>query len=72
MIREQIVVPFLDRCEAYRDAAGISRARLSTLIFNSGVTLDRLREGANVTIDVLQRASDQLAELEAGPERVAA
>lgn len=55
---------FLRRCDAYCAKRRISRARLSTLLFNSGVTLGRLEEGGGVTVRVLGRACDRLAEME--------
>ncbi|MBL8773900.1 MAG: hypothetical protein JNK30_21110 [Phenylobacterium sp.] len=57
---------FLDRCERYlaRRARPMSRARLSTILFGSGATLDRLRSGKTVTVRVLSRAEDRLRDLE--------
>jgi hypothetical protein len=65
---------FLARCERYCSAKGMSRARLSTIVFGSGVTIDRLRNGAGVTVRVLNRASERLTLREAslGTERGAA
>jgi hypothetical protein len=55
---------FLARCAAHCDRTGISRARLSTIIFGSGVTLDRLHQGKGVTVRVLERAAERLDERE--------
>jgi hypothetical protein len=59
---------FLDRCDRFRTAYGDSRhraplseARLSTVLFGSGVTLDRLRLGKGITVRVLARAIERLA-----------
>lgn len=56
---------FLQRCDAYCDVKGMSRARLSTIILGSGVTLDRLHSGKGVTVRVLERASGRLDDMEA-------
>lgn len=66
MIRDIAVKPLLDRCEAYCATKGMSAARLSTLIFNSGTRLDSIKAGGNVTVATLQDASDALAVLERG------
>ncbi len=55
----------LSRCDAYCAATGMSPARLSTIIFGSGVTIRRLKAGASVTVRVLDRAAERLADLEA-------
>jgi hypothetical protein len=47
---------FLKRCEAYCRSKPMSRARLSTLLFGSGITLDRLIAGKGITVRVLDRA----------------
>lgn len=51
---------FLKDCDAAANVAGVSRSRLSTILFGSGVTLDRLHSGKTVTVRVLQRATDRL------------
>jgi hypothetical protein len=51
---------FLARCDATVASTGISRSRLSTIIFGSGVTIDRLHDGAGVTVRVLDRAAHRL------------
>ncbi len=55
---------FLQRCERFQSSTGMSRARLSTLLFGSGVTIARLVDGKGVTVRVLGRASDRLHDLE--------
>lgn len=55
---------FLLRCDAYCCRSGMSIARLSTIIFGSGVTIGRLRRGAGVTLRVLARANTLLSERE--------
>jgi hypothetical protein len=59
------IEPFLDRCERYCARKSMSQARLSTLIFGSGMTLDRLHAGKGVTVRVLSRAVERLEGLEA-------
>ena len=54
---------FLGRCDAAAGALNLSRARLSTLLFGSGITIDRLASGAGVTVRVLERAEGRLREL---------
>jgi hypothetical protein len=44
----------------------MSLARLSTIIFGSGVTISRLRAGKGVTVKVLERAGRRLTLLESG------
>lgn len=56
---------FLLRCDSYCEARRISRARLSTLIFNDGKKLTALAEGADIGTRRLARASADLARLEA-------
>ncbi|MDB5433535.1 MAG: hypothetical protein JWP35_4651 [Caulobacter sp.] len=51
---------FLTRCDQYSARVGMSRARLSTILFGSGVTLDRLNGGHSVTLRVLERAIGRL------------
>jgi hypothetical protein len=41
--------------DAYGNARGISRARLSTLLFNSGHKLDQVFGGADVTTGTFER-----------------
>lgn len=55
---------FLLRCDGYCGRKKTSRARLSTILFGSGVTLARLAEGRGVTVRVLNRASERLDALE--------
>lgn len=60
---------FLARCDRLCDATGVSHGRLSTILFGSGVTLDRLKGGKGVTVRVLQRAVERLkAEEKSRPE----
>lgn len=63
---------FLAACEASAERHGVSRSRLSTIVFGSGVTLDRLRDGKSVTVRVLDRAIARLAEWEAAREQMGA
>lgn len=63
-IRAMDLSAFLDRCDRYCARRRLSRARLSTILFGSGVTLERLNNGAGVTVRVLGRAETRLAELE--------
>jgi hypothetical protein len=55
---------FLARCDRLCTSSGVSPARLSTILFGSGVTLGRVQAGKNVTIHVLQRAVERLAKEE--------
>lgn len=55
---------FLKRCDAYADRRGISRARLSTLLFNDGKKLSLLEEGRDIGVRTLERAEEALSELE--------
>lgn len=60
-----MVIPtFLSRCDAYAARRGISRARLSTLLFNDGKKLDALAEGRDVGVLTLERVVNELSELE--------
>ena len=54
----------LTRCEVFCETRRMSSARLSTLLFGSGVTIERLRGGGNVTVRVLERAEARLVRLE--------
>jgi hypothetical protein len=63
---------FLKRCDAAAACHGISRGRLSTILFGSGATIDRLQSGAGVTVRVLDRAIVRLnawSEGRATPDR---
>lgn len=60
---------FLDRCDAYCEARGISRARLSTLLFNHGGRLAQLHERGNGGTATLDEASQKLAALESALEQ---
>ncbi len=61
-----MVIPlFLQRCDAYAARRGISRARLSTILFNDGKRLDALASGRDVGVLTLGRAADALKALEA-------
>lgn len=51
---------FLSRCQTVGDQAGISQARLSTILFGSGQTLNRIRAGNGLTLRVLERAQSRL------------
>lgn len=55
---------FLARCERALEASGLSQARLSTILFGSGTTLNRLHHGGGVTVRVLDRAAERLTALE--------
>lgn len=59
-----MIEAFLQRCDSYCARRGISRARLSTLIFNDGKKLRLLDEGKDIGVQTLQRASITLAALE--------
>jgi hypothetical protein len=59
-----IIPSFLTRCEAYATASGISRARLSTLLFNDGKRLDAVAAGSNIGVLTLERAEVLLGGLE--------
>lgn len=68
---------FVNRCDDYcaRRSPALSRARLSTLLFNDGKRLDAIVGGSDVGHRRLAQASVDLAALEAaleGPERAAA
>ena len=63
---------FLTRCDEFVADRGMSSARLSTILFGSGATIDRLHDGRSVTIRVLDRAIGRLDKLESQPTRQAA
>ena len=52
---------FLDQCDRYCATTSLSEARLSTILFGSGMTISRLRKGKGVTVRVLARAVDRLS-----------
>jgi len=58
------VADFLNECDAFCQKHDRSRARLSTILFGSGATLDRLHSGASVTVRVFDRAVQRLREEE--------
>lgn len=51
-LRDQL----LTLCEIYCSARGISRARVSTLVFNGGHVLNRVVDGGDVTTGSFERA----------------
>lgn len=55
---------FLDRCETFAQRRGWKRSTLSTRLFNDGGRLDQLFAGGDVGVRRLDRAKDDLAELE--------
>jgi hypothetical protein len=59
-----VIQTFLDRCDAYAERRGISRARLSTLLFNDGKKLDALAGGRDVGVLTLERVTRVLAQME--------
>ncbi len=56
---------FLTRCDAYCARRGISRARLSTLLFNDGKKLDALANGRDVGVRTLGGVEKTLTDMEA-------
>lgn len=59
---------FLERCSRAAERLKISRARLSTLLFQDGKRLDQLASGASdIGILRLSRAERLLAEMEGQP-----
>lgn len=56
---------FLQRCDAYAARRGISRSRLSTLLFNDGKRLDALAAGSDVGVLTLERVEGLLSDMEA-------
>jgi hypothetical protein len=54
----------LTRCGTFCTEFGMSEARLSTILFGSGRSIERLKAGRDVTTRVLERAAQRLNELE--------
>jgi hypothetical protein len=54
---------FLERCARYCAAKGISEARLSTLLFNHGAWIGKLRSGSDMGVSRLMRAERDLDKL---------
>jgi hypothetical protein len=42
--------------DAYAAARGVSRARVSTIVFNAGLALDRIASGRDLTTGSFERA----------------
>lgn len=59
-----VIECFIKRCDAVAERRGISRARVSTLIFNEGKKLDLLADGRDIGVRTLAAAEEKLAELE--------
>lgn len=59
-----VIQTFLDRCDAYAERRGVSRARLSTLLFNDGKKLDALAGGRDVGVLTLERVTRVLTQME--------
>ncbi len=59
-----LIPAFLSRCDAYAQRRGISRARLSTLLFNDGKKLDLLEAGRDLGVLTLERATESLITME--------
>jgi len=57
------------RCDAYSEAAGLSRSRVSTLVLNDGKRLQALKDGADITTRRLEAAHGRLDRLFADLER---
>lgn len=60
-----VISKFLQRCAEVQANQSLSRSRLSTILFGSGITLDRLLSGRSVTVRVLERAERRLDQVEA-------
>lgn len=61
-----LVPIFITRCEQAARRRGVSRVRLSHLLFDDGKVLDRLASGrGSVTLRRFERALDRLAQIEA-------
>lgn len=71
MVIETLIDTFISRCDAYAARRGISRSRLSTLLFNDGKKLEAFIGGRDIGIRKLAEYEDRLGELEkALPEAV--
>ena len=60
-----VISAFLARCDALAQKRGISRSRLSTLLFNDGKKLDALADGRDIGVLTLARVEKALEGLEA-------
>jgi len=60
------IADFIARCDAFcqRREPPLSRARLSTLLFNDGKRIDAIASGADVGLRRLTRAVSELSKLE--------
>lgn len=66
-----VIDVFIKRCDALAERRGISRARVSTLVFNDGKKLDHLAGGRDIGVRTLANAEEKLAKLEKSvPEAV--
>jgi hypothetical protein len=52
----QLSSQLLRVADAYANARGLSRSRVSTIVFNAGMTLDRLADGKDITTGNYERA----------------
>ncbi|USQ97273.1 hypothetical protein [Caulobacter sp. RL271] len=59
-----VIETFIQRCDAVASRRGISRSRVSTLIFNDGKKLDFLADGRDIGVRTLAVAEEKLVELE--------
>jgi hypothetical protein len=60
------ITAFIERCDRYQEAAGVTRVWLSKRLFQDTYRLRDLAEGtSDVGVKRLEQASDQLAQMEA-------
>lgn len=51
-LRRQLIIV----SDAYAEARGLSRSRVSTIVFNGGAALDRIASGGDLTTATFERA----------------
>lgn len=70
-----LIDQLLTVCGAYTEARGLSRSRVSTIVFNDGKIIDRLLGGTDITVGRLETAmrwfSDNWPADTAWPEGIA-
>ena len=52
----RLIDALLSIASTYEGATGLSASRVSTIVFNDGKILDRLRTGADITVGRAERA----------------
>ena len=50
------IASLITLCESYAVAKGIGLPRLSTIVFNDGKVIGRLKDGADITVGRLENA----------------